>query len=500
MVKGKDFLEKRVFFGKYSIQIWVILLITILLFGLFLRVSFLDVPSFWVDESISSNAAVKILEKGFPIFDSGAFYSRALVFHYSQALSMIIFGINDFGARFPSVIFGLLTVFLAYLFGKEFSGKKAGLMTAFFCSIFFLEVFYSRQARFYQLFQLMFFATIYFSYKAKEKFNYFYISLITFVLAIDTQIAGIVLAPFLLYSFVFGKKIDFKKLDLKKIILENKIKTIIVGLIGLFLIDRIRTAINISTSNTELIFLYITSYFGFFSNTLIIIILSLIGGYYCFKEKKELTLLLLTPTVLLLILIFFVDLFAFRYIYFIAFPIIVFFSLMFYYVSKKYDKFLLILFFVVIFFTSNLFNPFIYSTVLVPIQRNYNDFSAPEINYKNIPSELLTELKQEESKIITLYSPHVEWYIKKPYLIIPFSMSGKGSNTISRYNPKIDKNVDVYSGQEFVNEKPSFDFYFIGDNFSLFKLKPFQITHLNTIIDNCVELYKNNSIVIKKCS
>jgi hypothetical protein len=494
----EDFLDKKIVLGKYSINIWLILFLLILLFGFFLRTSFLDTPSFWVDESISSNAALKILEKGYPIFDSGAYYSRAQLFHYSQAFSMIIFGINDFGARFPSIIFGLLTVILAFLIGKEFGGKKAGLMTALFCSIFFLEVFYSRQARFYQLFQLMFFATIYFSYKAKKNFNYFYLALGTLIIAIDTQIAGIVLAPFLLYPIVFRK--DFlKEFDSKKFFLQNKLKLLIVIIVSYFVFSRINNAMSIGT-NPELAFLYITSYFGFFSHAIIIILFSIIGLYYCFKENKELTIMLLLPTILLLLLIFFVELFAFRYIYFIAFPIIIFFPIMFWAIAKKYDKFLLIMFFIVIFFTSNLFNPFLYSSVLIPIQRNYNDFSAPEINYKDIPNELLLELKQEDSRIITLYSPHVEWYIKKPFLIIPFSMSGKGSNTISRYNPEIDKNVDVYSGQEFVVEKPIGKFFFIGDTFSLSKLKPFQITHLETIIDDCVELYKNNSIVIKKCS
>jgi len=135
---SKITLETNIKIFNKKIPVWIILLGIVLLFGLFLRISYLDAPSFWVDESISSNAAVKILEKGFPIFDSGAFYSRAMLFHYSQSISMIIFGINDFGARFPSVIFGLLTIILAYLFGKEFGGKKAGLMMALFCSIFFL--------------------------------------------------------------------------------------------------------------------------------------------------------------------------------------------------------------------------------------------------------------------------------------------------------------------------------------------------------------------------
>ncbi|OQA31910.1 MAG: hypothetical protein BWY55_00207 [archaeon ADurb.Bin336] len=490
---SKITLETNIKIFNKKIPVWVILLGIILLFGLFLRISFLDAPSFWVDESISSNAAVKILEKGFPIFDSGAFYSRAMLFHYSQSISMIIFGINDFGARFPSVIFGLLTIILAYLFGKEFGGKKAGLMTALFCSIFFLEVFYSKQARFYQLFQLLFFATIYFSYKAKTNFKYFYYSLITFVLAIDTQIAGIILTPVLLYPFFNKKNLS------KKFLLKNKFLVILIIPIIYFLIERFISAINIGT-NTELVFYYITSYFGFFSHLLPILLFALIGLIFAFKEKKELCFLLIVPTLILLFLLFFVDLFAFRYIYFITFPIIIFSSLMFYFLAKKYDNLLIIIFFVMIFLTSNLFNPFIYSTILVPTYRNFNDFSAPEINYKNIPSELLSELKEEDSRIITLYSSHVEWYIKKPFLIIPFSMSGKGTNTINYYNSLIDKNVDVYSGQEFLEEKPSFEFYFIGDNFSLSKLKPTQVGFLDTILDDCTELYKNSSIVIKKCS
>ncbi|MDD3083837.1 MAG: glycosyltransferase family 39 protein, partial [Candidatus ainarchaeum sp.] len=442
---------------------------------------------------ISSNAAVKILEKGLPIFDSGAFYSRALLFHYSQAISMIIFGVNDFGARFPSIIFGLLTVLLAFLFGKEFGGKKAGLMTALFCTIFFLEVFYSRQARFYQLFQLLFFATIFFSYKAKNNFKYYYFALTTFVLAIDTQIAGIILTPILLYPFLRKKNLS------KKFLLKNKFFLLLLIPITYFLIGRFVNAINISTS-TELFFNYIIGYFGFFSHMQFLLIFALIGLYYCFREKKELCFLLIVPTALLLLLVFFVDLFAFRYIYFITFPIIIFSTLMFYYLSKKYDSLIIIVFFIMIFLTSNLFNPFIYTNVLVPIQRNFNDFSAPEINYKNIPNELLLELKSEDSRIITLYSPHVEWYIKKPFRIIPFSMSGKGSNTINRYNPEIDKNVDVYSGQEFLEEKPVGEYYFIGDNFSMSKLKPFQIDFLDNILVNCEELFSNNSIVIKKCS
>ena len=130
----------------------IILLILILLFAFFIRIYSLGNTPFWIDESISSIASRNIIEKGIPQFDSGVLYDRAYVFHYLQSF-FFIFGVNDFTARLVSVIFGLLTVLLAYLIGKEYF-KSGGLISALFMAVFYLEVFYSRQARFYQLFQL----------------------------------------------------------------------------------------------------------------------------------------------------------------------------------------------------------------------------------------------------------------------------------------------------------------------------------------------------------
>ena len=63
-------------------------LIIILLFALFLRVYALGQPGMWVDETISGIASREILEKGVPVFDSGASYIRAYVFHYLQSFFM----------------------------------------------------------------------------------------------------------------------------------------------------------------------------------------------------------------------------------------------------------------------------------------------------------------------------------------------------------------------------------------------------------------------------
>ena len=135
----------------------------ILLFGLILRLWKLGVGAMWVDETISALVGRTILETGVPVFSSGWFYGRALVFHYLMALFLVFFN-NDFGARLVSVVFGLGTVGLAYFVGREFDRKDKwlGIVSALFTAVLFLEVYYSRQARFYQMFQFLFFLTLFF--------------------------------------------------------------------------------------------------------------------------------------------------------------------------------------------------------------------------------------------------------------------------------------------------------------------------------------------------
>ncbi|MDD4381942.1 MAG: hypothetical protein PHE21_01185 [Candidatus Dojkabacteria bacterium] len=69
----------------------------------------------WTDEIFSFNTGKMILEKGKPLYDSGLYYQRSTVYHYILALSMKLFGINEFGSRviniFPLVSAGLILFF-----------------------------------------------------------------------------------------------------------------------------------------------------------------------------------------------------------------------------------------------------------------------------------------------------------------------------------------------------------------------------------------------------
>ncbi|MFA5126094.1 MAG: glycosyltransferase family 39 protein [archaeon] len=491
----KDFLSQEIKFNKFSVKVEFVLLLLILILGFYLRIGFLGVPPFWVDESISSVASLNILEKGFPVLDSGVIYDRALVFHYSQALSMIVFGVNDFAARFPSVVFGLLTVVLAFFVGREYS-KKAGLVAALFVSIFFLEVFFSKQARFYQLFQLAFFASLFFLYKSGKNYKWIYPALACFLVAVDTQPAGLVLVPFFVtHILLFNLKKWFFSIV--------PIATFIFNQLTFF---SITSSSSVSTvleqgSLQKMSILYMINYFSFTTNMRYLLVFFIPGLIWSFFKNKVLTSLIILPSLIVLSGIFFLDVFAFRYAYFFSFPVILFSSLLLVFLAEKYGNILFIAIIALALIPSNLFYPFTYVTMLVPSQNNLNDFSAPEINFKTIPLEILNELKNPESIIITHYSPPVEWYIKKPDLVMPFTMTGQGNDAIS-----YDKNglfVDIYSGAPMIydaNALPKEKFYYIEQGFAFSKLKSEQITFVSKMKEKCSLIYENSDLGIFECN
>ncbi len=449
----------------------IILLILILLFAFFIRIYSLGNTPFWIDESISSIASRNIIEKGIPQFDSGVLYDRAYVFHYLQSF-FFIFGVNDFTARLVSVIFGLLTVLLAYLIGKEYF-KSGGLISALFMAVFYLEVFYSRQARFYQLFQLMFFLSLYLLYKSKENPKLIYSALISFIITVDIQTAGLVLVPFFIIDILMYNK---KYLSL------IPLGVFIYKFIGLF---------KVSSSSTTSAVNYISKYSSYLTNIKYLFILFVPGAIWSFKKNKRLTFLLIVPSLMLLCGIFFVKYFALRYAYFFVFPLVLYSSLLISFLYEKYGKLILISALILLIFPSNLIFPYTYVNVIIPVDKNYYDVSAPEINYKDIPEDIVVELK--DNTLITMFSSGVEWYIKKPDYVFPFSMTGAGNDTIS-YN-----NVDIYTGAPILTERPEGSFYFIIDYFSYTKLKPFQIEKLNDIIFGCTIVYENDDLKIHKC-
>jgi len=153
-----------------------IVLVFLLFLGFLYRIYGLkDNYSFWTDEHDLAIFVRAILERGKPILSNGYFTGIYQWLQYwLSAISVSIFGLNEFSIRFPSVIFGVLTISAVYLLGKELFNKNVGLISAFFITFLKIEILWSRQARPYQALQFLYLLGAYFIYRvAKEnKFNW----------------------------------------------------------------------------------------------------------------------------------------------------------------------------------------------------------------------------------------------------------------------------------------------------------------------------------------
>ena len=117
---------------------------------------------FWIDEFSTGQAASAIVKTLSPKTITGSFEVRNLLNHYLAAGSMRIFGINEFAARFPSVIFGTMMIFVSFLVFSKIFNQKVGLATSILITFSVIEITWSRQARSYAAFQLFYLLAFYF--------------------------------------------------------------------------------------------------------------------------------------------------------------------------------------------------------------------------------------------------------------------------------------------------------------------------------------------------
>lgn len=124
--------------------IWLVILI-----GLALRVISLD-QSLWLDEAINV-----IATQNYNFWGMVTEYAKA-DFHPPGYFIIIwiwtkFFGISEIAVRVPSVIFGLVTVYVVYLTGQKLYSRGLGLVSALLLAINPLHIYYSQEARMYAL-------------------------------------------------------------------------------------------------------------------------------------------------------------------------------------------------------------------------------------------------------------------------------------------------------------------------------------------------------------
>jgi len=129
--------------------------------------------SFWSDENPVAIFTRAILERGRPILANGYFTKDQQLQYWLNSISANVFGLSEFGVRFPSVLFGTLTILATYLLGSRLFNRRVGFFASLLTALLKIEILWSRQARPYQALQLFLILGAYFIYRvAKEnKFN-----------------------------------------------------------------------------------------------------------------------------------------------------------------------------------------------------------------------------------------------------------------------------------------------------------------------------------------
>lgn len=197
---------------KYGLAFLCLLIVT----GFYLRLSNLGNSSFWVDELITSYAAIGILQHGAPVLPSGTLYTRSIFNTSLIALSFKIFGISEFSARIVSVVFGTLTILLVYLMGVKVANKRVGLLAALLITFSTWEIVWSRQARMYTEFQFFYLLTVYLFYLGLDKkdIRILLISVISFIGAYLDHVLALAFLPVVLVYLIYSKRGKLKNRDL----------------------------------------------------------------------------------------------------------------------------------------------------------------------------------------------------------------------------------------------------------------------------------------------
>lgn len=81
-----------------------------------------------------------------PQVNFAPFWEKPPLFFWLQAGSMHLFGVNEFAARFPNAICGVITVAVLYFMGKKEKDEKFGLIWGFLYLCAFLPQMYFRSA------------------------------------------------------------------------------------------------------------------------------------------------------------------------------------------------------------------------------------------------------------------------------------------------------------------------------------------------------------------
>ena len=135
------------------------------------------------------------------------FLEKPPLFFWIQALSMKVFGVNEFAARFPNAIIGVITLLILFRIGNKLYDKRTGVIWALIYSSSFFPFFYFKSGIIDPLFNLFIFLGIYqFFLFASDQYskNLLHVFLSALFIGLATLTKGpVAMLIFLLTAFIY---------------------------------------------------------------------------------------------------------------------------------------------------------------------------------------------------------------------------------------------------------------------------------------------------------
>lgn len=421
----------------------------LLISGLLIKSYVAMSTSLWHDETITANAAISLLQNGVPDFPSGFVYWRAFPHTLLTAASGYLFGVTDYTMRFPSIILSSLTVILTYLTGKQFFDRDTGLIASAFVTFSALQVAWATQVRMYVLLQFLYLLTVLLIYRSVERKKNIEILGLVLVLVISSfvHITSQIL-PFVAIGYWLYRTEIFNT--------AHRIKTIGTPVLILATIVALEFSSTVSfvqifsrlTFKPENIYYY---YDLVFKQIPILTILGLIGSILALRKN-------LRPGILMVISVFpalciyllYVDGVSERYIFF-SVPFLAIWTALTIkssslkakeIIGNKVDKNIDFKIIAVIL------------TLLTLLVGSGFDFSEgqyrPEIDEKSVYNYIEDNADQSDI-LITQWTPPATYYYKPPDYSLYGDNSTEGYNSSFYREEYSYKEVDVYSGAEFID-------------------------------------------------
>lgn len=145
--------------SKWLIGVLLFFLLTV---GFYFRLKGIsDNHSFWQDEAFAAVLSRDVITNSKTIVQALQSLSYQPFHVLTVTIFMKIFGISEFAARLPSVIYGTLGILAIYLLVGELADRRAGLFGAFFYTFFQMNLANSIQAKPYAAIETLFLFAFY---------------------------------------------------------------------------------------------------------------------------------------------------------------------------------------------------------------------------------------------------------------------------------------------------------------------------------------------------